>query len=115
MKYLLFTILLLTLTFTAKAQEVTPTPEAKVEILASTADKCADAFTERKALRNEVEVLKTEREELKKEIQNLQIDLAKLAGEKNGADTMIIRLSAMVDLLLKSTKPKQNGLINIHF
>lgn len=111
-KLILFTILILSFTFAAKAQEVTPTPP-KVEITQETADKCADAFTERKALKAEIEVKDKAIEDLKAEIVRLRIELGKLTGEKNGSDAMVIRLSALLDLAMKNTKKKRIGLITI--
>lgn len=40
------------------------------------------------------------------EITTLKIELAKMSGDKTGAEQMIVRLTAIVDILLKSTKKK---------
>lgn len=49
--------------------------------------------------------------DLKAELANLRIELAKTTGEKTGSDQMVVRLTAIVDILLKSTRKKSIGLI----
>jgi hypothetical protein len=51
--------------------------------------------------------------DLKAELANLRIELAKTTGEKTGAEQQVVRQSAIVDLLLKYTRPKKIGLINL--
>lgn len=50
-------------------------------------------------------------EDLKDIIVNLKIELAKSTGDRTGAEQMIVRLTAIVDVLLKSTRKKSIGLI----
>lgn len=59
-----------------------------------------------KAQAVEIKALNDAIDQYKAEIANLRIELAKMTGDKTGAEQMIVRLSAMVDLLLKSTKKK---------
>lgn len=110
-KLILIFAFLLTFGVNAFGQEPQPTLEPTVVIKQSTADACADAFTERKALRDELAVKTQAIADLKEEITRLKIELSKLTGEKNGADAMVIRLTAITDLLLKSVRPKKIGVI----
>lgn len=52
-------------------------------------------------------------EDLKKIIVGLKIDLAKMTGDKTGAEQMVVRLTAVIDFMLKNGRVKQNGIINI--
>lgn len=47
-----------------------------------------------------------------KESDKIKIELAKTVGELTGAQQMNVRLTAIVDVLLKHVKPKKIGLIN---
>ena len=51
-------------------------------------------------------------EDLRKELNQLRIELAKATGDKTGAEQMNVRLTAIIDLLLKSVRPKKIGFIN---
>lgn len=51
--------------------------------------------------------------DLKNIITDLKIDLAKMTGDKTGAEQMVVRLTAIVDFMLKNGRVKQNGIINI--
>lgn len=51
-------------------------------------------------------------DDLKKEVSRMQVELAKATGEKTGAEQMVVRLTAITDILLKHVKPKKIGLIN---
>lgn len=84
----------------------------KVEVDQSFVDDATKAFNEVVVLRDEVKVKDQAIDDLKKEITRLQIELAKLTGEKTSDAAMIIRLNAIVDLLLKSVRPKKIGVIN---
>jgi hypothetical protein len=59
-----------------------------------------------KAQASEIAVLKQAVEDHKKLESDLKIDLAKMTGEKTGADQMVVRLTAITDILLKNTKKK---------
>lgn len=59
-----------------------------------------------KAQAIEIKALKDARELDKAELQNLRIELAKIMGDKTGAEQMVVRLTAIVDVLLKGQKKK---------
>lgn len=108
MKKLLFiSILILTFSFAVCAQD-----EKKVEILQSTADKCSRCFDESEALKNEIVVKDKAIEDLKKEITRLQIELGKTVGELVGEKSISVQQRAIIEVLLKSVRPKKIGLIN---
>lgn len=51
--------------------------------------------------------------DLKNVIVDLKIELAKMSGDKTGAEQMVVRLTAIIDFMLKNGRVKQNGIINI--
>ncbi|HLA96622.1 MAG TPA: hypothetical protein VK612_12940 [Pyrinomonadaceae bacterium] len=59
-----------------------------------------------KAQALEITVLDKTVSDLRDEIGRLRIELAKMTGDKTGAEQMIVRLTAIVDLLLKQTRKK---------
>jgi len=52
-------------------------------------------------------------EDLKKVIVDLKIELAKMTGDKTGAEQMVVRLTAILDIMIKQVRPKKIGLINL--
>jgi hypothetical protein len=42
----------------------------------------------------------------------LEIETAKMLGDKTGAEQMIVRLTAIIDFMLKNGRTKKYGLIN---
>ena len=44
--------------------------------------------------------------DLQKELNTMRIELSKAVGEKTGSEQMVVRLTAIIDVLLKSTKKK---------
>lgn len=50
--------------------------------------------------------------DLKNVIKGLEIDLAKMSGDKTGAEQMVVRLTAIVDFMLKNGRTKKYGVIN---
>lgn len=48
----------------------------------------------------------------KDEIAKLRIEIARLTGEKTGAEQMNVRLTAIIDFLLKNGRIKKYGIIN---
>lgn len=108
MKNTLLILLLLTVTvLSANAQSTAPVcPPERVCISVEQARQALiDADTVR-AQTAEIAAKETVIEELRAEIGRLRIELAKMTGEKTGADQANVRLTAIVDLLLKSAKKK---------
>ena len=65
-----------------------------------------------KAQAAEIKALNDAIDQYKAEIANLRIELAKMTGDKTGAEQMIVRLTAIVDFMLKNGRTKKYGLIN---
>jgi predicted Mrr-cat superfamily restriction endonuclease len=98
-------------TFHVAAQAV-ECPAGKVCISVEQARQAlldADAV---KALTAENAVLKQANVDHVKLEADLKIEMARIMGEKTGADQMVVRLTAVVDILLKNVRPKKIGLIN---
>lgn len=82
-------------------------PAGFVCISEAAANAALRASDERDAYKKETETLKTQViPELQKEIATLQTEIAKQVGEKTGAQEMVVRLSALLDLALKNTRKK---------
>lgn len=47
----------------------------------------------------------------KDEIATLRVELAKLTGEKTGSDQMVVRLTAIIDFMMKNGRTKKYGII----
>ena len=50
--------------------------------------------------------------DLQKELNAMRIELAKAIGEKTGSEQMVVRLTAIIDFMLKNGRTKKYGLIN---
>lgn len=50
--------------------------------------------------------------DLKNEIDRMRLELAKAIGEKTGSEQMVVRLTAIIDFMLKNGRTKKYGLIN---
>lgn len=84
-------------------------PECPPDRVCITVDEARKALIDADTVEaqvKEIEAKDATIEQLRGEIGRLRIELAKTVGDKTGAEQMIVRLSAMVDLLLKSTKKK---------
>lgn len=68
--------------------------------------KALQAGDRAEALEKEVEVKDAAIEQLRAEIFRLQRELAVMSGEKTGHEQMVVRLTAIVDVLLKGQKKK---------
>lgn len=51
--------------------------------------------------------------DLKAEIARVQIELAKVSGEKSQLEQDRVRWTAVIDVLIKQARPKKVGLINL--
>lgn len=108
-------LILLTFIFigavTVNAQEcphssgcVTISREAAVKMLADS-DKVTALEAENAALKQAIS-------DQKDVITNLRVELGKMSGELTGSQQMNVRQTAIIDVLLKSVRPKKIGLIN---
>lgn len=50
--------------------------------------------------------------DLKNELDQMRLELAKAIGEKTGNEQMVVRLTAIIDFMLKNGRTKKYGLIN---
>lgn len=104
----LFAILLIALwaaAIAANAQNV-PCPADKVCISVEQARQAlidADAV---KAQAAELAALKQAKVDLEAEINRLRVELARIMGEKTGADQQVVRMTAIIDVLLKNQKKR---------
>jgi Skp family chaperone for outer membrane proteins len=104
-------ILSLAFAFSAHAQQG-ECPAGRVCISPEAARQALQDSDVRKALEAEVKVKDDAIDALKKELATIRLELAKAVGEKTGAEQMNVRLTAIVDVLLKHVKPKKIGIIN---
>lgn len=80
-----------------------------------TADEARRYLTiedESKAKDSQIAAQKQAIDDLNKLIGDLKIEIAKLTGEKTGAEQMNVRLTAIIDFMLKNGRVKKVGLIN---
>lgn len=99
-------------TFTAHAQQG-ECPAGRVCISPEAARKALQDSDQVEAQKAEIKVKDDAIDALKKELATIRLELAKMSGEKTGAEQMNVRLTAIVDILLKSVRPKKIGLINL--
>lgn len=50
--------------------------------------------------------------DFQKELHSMRIELAKAIGEKTGSEQMVVRLTAIIDFMLKNGRTKKYGVIN---
>lgn len=50
--------------------------------------------------------------DFQKELNAMRIELAKAIGEKTGSEQMVVRLTAIIDFMLKNGRTKKYGIIN---
>ena len=108
MKKLLVILLLLLagMVSSASAQE-------QVCISREAATSCLTAQDRAKALEAENAALKQAIADLKDEISTIKIELARTTGEKTQLEATLVRYNAIMDILIKSARPKKIGLINL--
>lgn len=98
--------------FALSASAQTDCPPDKVCITPEQARHYLNLEDTAKAKDAEIATLKNALADQKNITADIKIELAKAIGEKTGAEQQVVRLSAIVDLLLKSVRPKKIGLIN---
>lgn len=103
-RFLIILTVALLLAYNAAAQ--TDCPPDKVCLTVEQARQALIDSDTVKAQAVEIKALKDARELDKAELQNLRIELAKMTGDKTGAEQMVVRLTAIIDVLLKGQKKK---------
>jgi hypothetical protein len=111
MKKLIFLISIIFLgTFAGHSQDC---PAGMVCISPAAAVQALKDSDEVKAQKVEIAAKDQAIKDLEKIIVDLKIELAKMSGDKTGAEQMIVRLTAIIDFMLKNGRVKKVGLINI--
>lgn len=100
----LFAIAVVAQTTECPADRVCLTREEAIEYL-TLADKA-------KAQEAEIAVLRQAVADREKLTTDLKIELARISGEKTQLEADRVRWTAVIDVLIKSARPKKNGLIN---
>lgn len=90
----------------ARAQAQIACPVDKVCITIEQARQALIDSDTVKAQKLQIDAQEKTIEGLRQELQNLRIELAKTVGDKTGAEQMIVRLTAIIDVLLKGQKKK---------
>lgn len=88
-------------------------PPDKVCITPEAARKALRDADENTALKAEIQVKDQALIDERGVSTGLKIDLAKMTGDKTGAEQMVVRLTAIIDFMLKNGRVKQNGIFNI--
>jgi hypothetical protein len=87
-------------------------PPDKVCISPDAAKKALQDSDAKAALEAENTVLRQSIDDLKKVITDLKVELARTTGQLTGEQAANIQNRAIIELLLKSVRPKKFGLIN---
>lgn len=111
-KPLLILAIVAAFTVAAYSQTAAPTPET-VTISREAAVKCLENADRLKAVEAESATKDAAIADLKGIIADLKVEIARLTGEKTQLETTLVRYNALLDLLVKSVRPKKIGLINL--
>ncbi len=115
MKKLLLAILLTSafcLTANAQTPEPTPCAENCVTISRDAAIKAVETAKERDALAIQLKAEQKAFEDLRNELNEMRIRFAATSGELSGLKQNAVSDRAIIEILLKSVRPKKIGLIN---
>lgn len=93
--------------------QTTDCPADKVCITREAAVEMLRAKDENTALKNLNKALEDENKVVKEELVKTQIELAKTTGEKTQLEASLVRYNAIMDVLIKNSRPKKIGLINL--
>ncbi len=108
-KLIIIASLILVTGITVSAQDC---PPDKVCI---TVEQARQALIDSDTVKAQQELIKardTAIEQYKAEIANLRIELAKMSGDKTGSEQMVVRLTAIIDFMMKNGRTKKYGIIN---
>lgn len=108
---LLILAIIAAFTVAAYSQTAAPTPET-VTISREAAVKCLENADRLKAVEAESATKDAAIADLKAMIADLKIEFARVSGEKTQLETTLVRYNALIDILIKSARPKKIGLIN---
>lgn len=97
---------------TASAQDSTPCPQGFVCITPQAARKALLDSDTVAAQKTELAAKDQAISDFQKELHSMRIELAKAIGEKTGSEQMVVRLTAIIDFMLKNGRTKKYGVIN---
>lgn len=115
---IIFTLFLFCFPFGVNAQETPggvqpfPCPAGLVCISPEAARKALQDSDTVAAQKTQIATLEQAVNDYKKLKTDLEAELAKTTGEKTGAEQMVVRLTAIIDFMLKNGRIKKYGLIN---
>jgi hypothetical protein len=114
MKIVVYTLLVyLLLAVSASAQTVTDCPADRVCLTREQAIEYLTYRDENSALRKDAAVKDQAIADLQKLVADIKIDLARVSGEKSQLEADRVRWTAVIDILIKQSRPKKIGLINL--
>lgn len=90
----------------------TPTPET-VTISREAAVKCLENGDKLTAMAAESKAKDAAIADLKALVADLKATIAGLSGEKTQLEATLVRYNALIDILIKNSRPKKIGLINL--
>lgn len=96
----------------AYGQTECPHPSGCVTISREAAVKALQDSDTVEAQKKELAAKDQAIEDLKKLLHDVEIQLAKMAGEKSQLEADRVRWTAIIDVLIKNSRAKKNGLIN---
>ncbi len=112
-KLLLLLLLPLIFTFSVNAQTTTVNVNEKVCISRESANQIPIVLAERNALREQVTILKEVKENDRSTVNDLKLKLAVETQRSIDKEAELVRMTAIIEFLLKNGRVKKVGLINI--
>lgn len=112
MKRPVFAIVLSFIFAVAAAAQKPECPKDYVCLTADEARRYLALEDEAKAREAQIAAQKQAIDDLNKLVNDLKLELVKATAEKTGAEQMNIRLTAIIDFMLKNGRVKKIGLIN---
>lgn len=110
MRYFFPAILIIFLAASMKAQ--TACPPEYVCLTAEQARKYLTLADESKAKDAEIAAKNQALKDFEKLVNDLKLEVAKISAEKTASEQMNVRLTAIIDFMLKNGRVKKIGLIN---
>lgn len=115
-KIVVYTLLVyFAFTFPAAAQDAVPVNDCPPDRVCLTREQAIEYLTyrdENAALKKEIEVLRQAISDQRSVTETIKIELARISGEKSQLEADRVRWTAVIDILVKNSRAKKNGLIN---
>lgn len=113
MRWIFISALLLFGAIAVNAQTDCPHPSGCVTISREAALKALADSERVKALEAEIKVKDDAIDSFREELNKIRVEFARVSGEATGLRTNAVRDAAIIELLLKYSRPKKIGLINL--